>query len=283
MEYVLTHFFFNRGVDYSIYDTQLEVMDPSGIRLHGLKNYKNVFRLLHAVVGIFYCPERSGLTFRMCFDKARQNIRLHWNAQVIPKAIFGGYKTTLHVDGISVYELSRNSGNITQHRLERLVINDKPVTPEEGVFASLRGHAIKSKVDGVPVFNVDFDESDGDSRKDFSAGILQFQRNGIMGQRSVLFCDSDDVGRGGSSGAASTKLAAMSSSSSSGEKSGNPPMQSQSQSQSMASSGVGAPLSPHDLETLEKKNTARKKFGLKPMTPEEFLELQEQVAELDSL
>lgn len=255
-------------------------MDPSGIRLHGLKNYKNVFRLLHAIVGIFYCPERSGLTFRMCFDKARQNIRIHWNAQVIPKAIFGGYKTTLHADGISVYELDRYSGNITQHRLERLVINDKPITPEEGVFASLRGHAIKSQVDGVPVFNVDFEENDNNNNgNDFPNTILQFQSNGFLARGSVLFSDSDeDIPR--SSSGATTTLEAMSSSSSGPgqENNGNRP----SQSQSMTSSSFDAPLLPHDLEALEKKNMARKKFGLKPMSPEEFLELQEQVAELDN-
>ena len=37
-----------------------------------------------------------------------------------------------------------------------------------------------------------------------------------------------------------------------------------------------------DWEALEKKNMARKKFGLDPLTPEEFIDLQEQVAELDS-
>ena len=36
-----------------------------------------------------------------------------------------------------------------------------------------------------------------------------------------------------------------------------------------------------DFELLDTKNAARKKFGLKPLTPEEFLLLQEQVAEID--
>jgi hypothetical protein len=267
--------------DYSIYDAELEVMDPSGIRLHGIRNYKAVFRLLHAIVGIFYCPERSGLTFRMCFDKARQNIRIHWNAQVIPKAIFGGYKTTLHADGISVYELDRFTGNITQHRLERLVINDNPITPEEGVFASLRGHAIKSQVDGVPVFNVDFEETDSSGDGHDLNTIFQFQRSGFLARGSVLFSDSDhDISRSSSSGGAATTLEAMSSSSSGSDSENN--SNQPSQSQAMASAGFDAPLSQRDLDSLEKKNSARKKFGLKPMTPEEFLELQEQVAELDS-
>ena len=67
----------------------------------------------------------------MCYDKARQNVRISWNAEVIPKTIFGGQKSTLYVDGISVYEFSKASGNITQHRIERLVINDTPIAPED--------------------------------------------------------------------------------------------------------------------------------------------------------
>lgn len=216
------------------------------MHLYGVNNYKAAFGLMHALVGLFYCPERSGLTFRMCFDKARQNIRIHWNAQVIPKAIFGGYKTTLHVDGISVYEISRNTGNITQHRIERLVINDNAVAPEKGVFAAMRGYAVKSKVEGVPVFN--FGMSDLEESSDSHNHILPFQNFAPL-SRSVLFSRSFD-----DDSITTSQLTAMESSSFEGNV---------------------------DWEALEKKNIARKKFGLAPLTPEEFMDLQEQVRELD--
>mmetsp|Transcript_7507 Transcript_7507/g.13155 ORF Transcript_7507/g.13155 Transcript_7507/m.13155 type:complete len:701 (+) Transcript_7507:468-2570(+) len=54
------------------------------------------------------------------------------------------------------------------------------------------------------------------------------------------------------------------------------------QQQVLASAAYDQSLSSLDMESLEKKNLARKKFGLKPLTPEEFLELQEAVSELDS-
>ena len=228
----------------------------------GVNNYKAAFRLLHAVVGIFYCPERSGLTFRMCYDKARQNIRIHWNAQVIPKAIFGGYKTTLHVDGISVYELSKNSGNITQHRIEQLVINDNTFMPEQGIFAALRGYAVKSDVDSIPVFNVDsiplfnvdsipiftLEGSRVQREAKHENEVLQFQNFSPI-SRSILFSSNGDEKRVWSS-----QLSSVSSNA----------------------------FDNLDWEALEKKNMARKKFGLDPLTPEEFIDLQEQVAELDS-
>jgi hypothetical protein len=275
--------FTNSYSDYSIYDPEIELVDPSGVRLNGVKNYKNVFRLLHAIVGIFYCPERSGLTFRMCFDKARQNIRIHWNAQVIPKAIFGGYKTTLHADGISIYELDPLSGNITQHRLERLVINDSLVSPEQGIFAALRGHAMESQVDGVPVFN--FELAAGDSTTNNQNTVVQFMR--AASKKSVLFSESgSEDDRMFTQANGNTQLEAFSSSGSSDKENGTPAA-SYSSTQLSASTGgaaasFGDPLSEVDLDALERKNMARKKFGLKPLTPEEYMEFQEQVAELDS-
>jgi hypothetical protein len=215
------------------------------VKLHGLSNYKNSFRLLHAIVNIFYCPERSTLTFRMCFDKARQNIRIHWNAQVIPKAIFGGYKTTLHVDGISVYEISRNSGNITQHRVERLVINDAAVMPEQGIFSALRRYAAAKDV-SIPIYN--------SARVPEDNQMVKFQ-NFQPKTRSLLFQRNGEL-------------------SSSPYSSSNP--------LSSRSTALDSSADDVDWEALERRNASRKKFGLDALSPEEFMELQDQVAELDS-
>jgi hypothetical protein len=140
-------------LDYTIYHGDLEVVDPSGVKLHGLKNYKNAFMLIHAVINFFYCPERSLITFRLVYDQARNNIRVSWNAELVPKLIFGGVKTTLHVDGISVYVMEKTSGLITQHRVERLLINDAHVRPKSGIFYALT-RAV-TDMEGPPVLGVD--------------------------------------------------------------------------------------------------------------------------------
>jgi hypothetical protein len=232
---LISHF----SADFTIYDEDLELIDPSGVHLLGVKNYKAAFSLLHAVVGIFYCPDQSTLKNRMCFDKARQNVRIHWNAEVRPKAIFGGHKSTLHVDGISVYEFSRVSGNITQHRIEKLVINDTPIVPEDGIFAALRGYAAKKNVDGIPVFNVGIEAGFQSNNH-----LLRFRSFSPVSSRSLLFSSRDK---------SSTQLLAVGSSD-------------------------GDPV----YDAFEEKNAARKKFGLAPLTPEEFNELQEQVSALDA-
>ena len=198
-------------------------MDPSGVKLHGLKNYKNAFRLVHTVVNLFYCPERSLLTFRLVYDWARNEIRVSWNAEVVPKAIFGGTKTTLHVDGISVYVLDRASGKIVQHRVEHLMINDARVAPERGIIHALKNQVIEPDGVGVPSF-----VNGGNN-------VVQFQ---------PLY-----------DGSTSSSLFSMSSSMSNSDD--------------------------VDYEALERKNATRKKFGLDPLTPEEFKEIQAQVEQMD--
>lgn len=234
--------------EFFIFDKDLEVIDPSGVKIHGLNNYKRSFQLMQAIVQLFYCKERSGLTCRMCYDKARQNIRVSWNAEVVPKAIFGGVRTTLHVDGISVYEISRKSGMITQHRIESLVINDTPVTPSEGIFAMLRNEHDES----VPAFNFRALTKTANSGKPGSAQ-LEFRKT----QQSSLFASRDVTAEKLSS----TALRSVSDD----------------------SNGPSLDAYPgFDWDALENKNAYRKKFGLQPFSPEEFLETEAKIRKLES-
>ena len=60
---------------WHIYDPDLEVIDPTGVSLHGVENYKMAFGFIHMIVKWFYCPEKSLLTFRQGYDFARKCIR----------------------------------------------------------------------------------------------------------------------------------------------------------------------------------------------------------------
>jgi len=272
-----------KDFDYSIYHSDLELIDPSGIHLHGLKNYESAIQLVHTMVGIFYCPDQSDVKFRMCFDKARQNIRIHWNARVVPKAIFGGYKTTLHLDGISIYELERTSGSITQHRLERLVMNDDQVVPENGIFAALRMHATQSQVDGVPSYHRNMEAMTkiggvttynniggvkvNARRQKTPENTLRFQKN----RGSLLFGEIDESQSDDSSSSSFRSFITASSS------------RSRLNSFSSDSASGDQTISHMDASNaaaLEKKNMSRKKFGLKPIEMDEFLEIKKQVEDL---
>jgi hypothetical protein len=223
--------------DYSIYDPNLEIIDPAGVKLHGLKNYRNAFRLVHTIVNLFYCPERSLLTYRLVYDWARNCIRVSWNAEVVPKKIFGGTKTTLHVDGISVYVMSSKSGKIVQHRVEHLMINDNLIAPERGIIHALQKQCVDPDCT-IPVFNTEGGPP---------TGMVKFQTNNplqfmLPGKSTSLF----------------SSPSAMAGSSDPSQYPDN-----------------------FNLDAFQEKNKSRKKFGLKPLTPEEFLELEAQVKQMD--
>ncbi|EEC45733.1 predicted protein [Phaeodactylum tricornutum CCAP 1055/1] len=239
--------------DFSIYHKDIEVVDPSGVKVHGINTYKGSFRLLHALVAFIYCPSRSGLTFRLCYDKARQAIRIHWNAQVVPREIFGGSRTTLYVDGISVYEMNRD-GDIVAHRIEQLLMNNTPVQPKEGVIAALRQeHGVS-----VPSFIQNMDSRSGNHNNNNNQ-LVPFQTvNPWERHREPqLF-----------------SLSAMEATSNE-----NPPTDNGNNN---ANELLHAQYPDLDWPALEAKNKSRKKFGLKPLTPEEFLALATEIQKMDA-
>lgn len=163
--------------DFSIFDENIEAVDPSKFTIHGLKNYKTSFVVVRSLVNFFYCPDASGLTFRLVFDWARSSIRVSWNAVLIPK--LGGESAKLHVDGISVYEVDRASGLITQHRIEHLLLNNNPIKAPKGVF-----YALSNQVSGnqeVPVLG----------GYNIAGGDFFSQNDDDFGVRNVFYSSAD--------------------------------------------------------------------------------------------
>lgn len=226
--------------NYSIYSDNIEFCDPAQVKLHGLRKYRAAFDVLHAVVKFFYCPSKSSLTFRLCHDKARNNIRVHWNAILVPREIFGGSRTIAHVDGISVYELDAATGQIDQHRIEQLLYNDSPVQPKEGVVALLTLQRPPAGV-VIPSF---IQQTDANTIFEFTS--LPSNRN---------------------------PLAAA-------QKSNQPNSLFAMEAEQQQPDDIHQQHDGVDLAALELKNKSRKKFGLKPLSPTEFLELQVAVQEL---
>jgi hypothetical protein len=254
--------------DYSIYRRDISVIDPSGVHVHGITAYKNAFRLLHAVVKVVYCADRSGLEFRMCYDKARQNIRVHWNAHVVPREIFGGVRTTLHVDGISVYELDA-VGNITEHRIEKLLINNAPVLPKEGLIAALedrhQGLAIPSYCKVAMEANHVFE-----FRQPAAIAVPNWLSISSRRQPSSLFAMEGTEESSSPSKSAAVSASSSTTTTSAVKKSGD------------ASSDGGTSTTGINWDAFEKKNKSRQKFGLQPLSVEEFLEIERQVATMDA-
>lgn len=130
MPYIL-----KKSPDYSIYHEDISVVDPSGVQLTGIDNYKSSIKFFQQFVKFWFQQERNGLQYRLVYDFARSSIRVSWHAVLVPKMPLG---KPLHVDGISMYRLETETGKIIEHKLENLSINNTPITPPYGVFSLLQ-------------------------------------------------------------------------------------------------------------------------------------------------
>ena len=308
--------------DYTIYRRDISIVDPSGVHVHGLTAYKNAFRLLHAVVKLVYCIDRSSLNFKLCYDTARHNIRIHWHAIVVPREIFGGIRTTLHVDGISVYELDPNCGNVTEHRIEQLLINDQPIVPEEGLIAALQDRHLQGVGSAIPTFSSVLEfrsfaplgplRSHGSPSLLFAWEGMEQSPSGTAAaaaqpssssnahkqhhhqhQQQHAYRPAPSQHKAASASGGGTKSTTASSSSSSSPTQAAAALAADTTAAASAATTANAGTSPMtaassaaattmDWTKFEQKNQSRKKFGLKPLTVEEFLDLERQVAELDA-
>jgi hypothetical protein len=121
--------------DFTIYHDEISVVDPSGLQLRGLNNYKSSFKILQSIIGVFYNTEKSSSQYRMVYDFSRSSIRISFHVILVPKVV-GNRRNALYVDGISVYKMDWQ-GNIAEHRIENLMMNNIPVRPPYGVLTEL--------------------------------------------------------------------------------------------------------------------------------------------------
>lgn len=264
--------------DFSIYHEEIETVDPSGFKLHTLSKYKKSFQFLHGMLNFFYDPSLSLLTFRLIYDCARKDIRVSWNAYLVPRPIYGGEGNALHLDGISVYVLNRVSGLITQHRVERLLLNDVPVQAPQEIFEAMRNAVgAEEGTEGVPVWNMDLD-MEGERRSAPGQFNLEFRRHaGLLAgvpSKSTLFSEDETSSSSEDSGTSSTTMTTLFSSSSDGiEEAASAPDSADNHHVSQF----------FDQVAFERKNASLKKFGLKPITPDEYIKNEVEVEEIASV
>jgi hypothetical protein len=238
--------------NYEIYDPDVELVDPSGVTLHGLGNYKRTYGILRTIVNFLYDMEESGLTFRLLYDFSTKSIRVIWHAVLIPKPIYGGYARRVHIDGISVYEMDRTTGLICKHRLDRTCLNNIPIQYPQGIWNALHTQVIEPN--GIPV-GVGI-PAGGYWRTDNSP--LPF-----LPSASSRLLDIVPTLSGASMACTTTTDV--------------PP-----DTTSDGSDEAIRKDSADFMEQLERRNRSRAKFGLKPLSPEEFVELEQEVRELES-
>ena len=123
------------------------MIDPSGVRLTGLDNYKSAFAFFQTFLVLWFSPA-SRLQYRMVYDFCRSSIRVSWHVVLIPNVPLG--PRALYLDGVSHYKLDPASGKVIEHKIENLVMNSRDVAPPYGLFSLLREQEL-AKRHGVPV------------------------------------------------------------------------------------------------------------------------------------
>lgn len=137
-------YFLKRAPDYSIYHDNIALTAKNGeIQLSKLSSYKKAFGVMRTVLGLLYDTDKSVIQNRMVYDSTRTQIRVSFNAMLVPK--LQGVGRTVHVDGISVYSIDLSStmredengnlernegaGKIVEHRIEKLLVNGAALQP----------------------------------------------------------------------------------------------------------------------------------------------------------
>mgnify|MGYP003476755122 CR=1 FL=1 len=122
------------------------MIDPSGVQLTGLSNYKSSLAFLQTFTKFWF--RDTHIQFRMAYDFCRSSIRISWHFVLYPKVAI--IRQPLRVDGISYYQLDRESGKIMEHKIETLVINNRPVAPPYGILSILQQQDGMIQPQGVP-------------------------------------------------------------------------------------------------------------------------------------
>jgi hypothetical protein len=138
-------YFLKRAPDYSIYHDSVSLKASDGqIQLNQLSSYKKAFGVVRTMLGLLYDTDRSVVQSRMVYDSTRTQIRVSFNAMLVPKYLGVGGRT-VHVDGISVYSLdvsnsmrkdesgklvkNDGAGKIIEHKVEKLLVNGAALQP----------------------------------------------------------------------------------------------------------------------------------------------------------
>ena len=141
--------------DYSIYHDSITLSASDGqIQLSKLSSYRKACGIIRTMFSLLYDTDRCVIQSRMMYDSTRSQIRVSFNARLVPKSApllgLGLYYNTrassaVHVDGISVYSIDLSStytedevgnltkndgaGKIIEHRIEKLLVNGAPLQP----------------------------------------------------------------------------------------------------------------------------------------------------------
>lgn len=124
--------------DYSIYSEDMILTSSNTPLTTSLSSYKRTISLSRSMLNFLYNSEKSIIQNRMVYDSTRCQIRISFNAQLIPKNVLA---RRVYIDGISVYSIDmgptvdkegrkrEGGGKIIEHKIEKMLVNGVGMKP----------------------------------------------------------------------------------------------------------------------------------------------------------
>jgi len=223
--------------DLSIYNRKISVIDPSGVQaVRGIDGYKYMFGALRMAAGVFFSTKNSYIEHNLTYDWVRSQIRVSFKITLVPKN-----------------EVKKTDEQHHQAQLD-LVLGKKASASNSYVTIS-----------GISEYYVD---SDGKIVKHIISNVVINDKPMAvgLGMGELFSMQQGKLARGGATGGY-------------GFSGGLNRIKSQSAQRDVilrlhSAANSGDNNNEHiDIE-LEKKNDARKKFGLEPITREQLDEIE---------
>lgn len=114
-------FLFSCPPDMSIYESDIELTDPSGVSLRGLAIYRQCFNLLRLMRRTLSSVEVKSKVAYSLWDP--YTVRVRWN---IAASTMLNPGRTYFIDGVSLYKLS-DKGFVRRHVLMNIIVNGREV------------------------------------------------------------------------------------------------------------------------------------------------------------
>lgn len=153
--------------DLSIFAPELELHDPSGKRLTGLRQYERVFDMLRFLRRT--TMQDAQVTYRLVVQDER--IRVRWSAKLWMRdpalgmtKLPNGEQALVHLDGVSNYDLDKE-GKIRKHTLENIVMRGQEDMPAINLGFAWPTPQLATPAQAMPFFRSLFDALPEPERK----------------------------------------------------------------------------------------------------------------------
>lgn len=124
-------------LDYCIYSKEIVLTSTNTPLTTSLSSYQKAISVSRSMLNLLYDPEKSIIQNRMVYDSSRCQIRISFNAQLVPRNVLA---RRVYIDGISVYSIDmapvmkngvrrEDGGKIVEHKIEKLLVNGVGMKP----------------------------------------------------------------------------------------------------------------------------------------------------------